>query len=125
MLIKVWSDTHDKPDLLNDGEGDVLIHCGDATNDGKYQETMRFLKWFNRQNFKYKIFVPGNHDRLFKAKNFTTKSYDEVKQFCEDTGVVILNKSYLNINGVLFYGNGYTPYYRDGAILDTEIIYAT
>lgn len=121
MLVKILSDTHNKHNELDVGEGDILIHCGDATNDGKYQETMRFFKWFNRQNFKYKIFVAGNHDRMFKPKNVSTKSYQDVVQFCEDTGIIRLDHNHAVINGTLFYGGGYTPYWRDGVNLGEVI----
>jgi len=47
--------------------GDVLIHSGDIMNSGysKY-EVEDFCKWFEKQNYDKRIFIAGNHDRLFE-----------------------------------------------------------
>lgn len=52
---------------LNLPGGDVLVHAGDLMNCGyiKY-EIKDFLDWFDSQNYDTKIFIAGNHDRIFE-----------------------------------------------------------
>ena len=68
MKIIHLSDTHNYlPPLDTLPEADILIHSGDATNTGKMEELVLFSNWLTLacQKYKYVIFVPGNHDRLF------------------------------------------------------------
>ena len=78
QTIKVvcMSDTHTKHENLEFGElasGDILIHCGDFTFDGEIEETTVFAKWLEKQDFKYKIVIPGNHERTFDQDRFKRK----------------------------------------------------
>lgn len=74
MIISFISDTHTKhrevtKDLYK-GKGDLLIHAGDLMNSGYYwEEVYPFLKWFDEiNNYDHKVFIAGNHDRLFEDK---------------------------------------------------------
>jgi predicted phosphodiesterase len=61
------SDTHNKHNQL-EGKlpgGDILIHAGDITSLGRKDEVKRFIKWFSKQEYKYKVFIAGNHDMTF------------------------------------------------------------
>jgi Icc-related predicted phosphoesterase len=64
MRLVVISDTHGKHgDLPNPlPEGDVLIHAGDYSVFGEYDETKEFLDWFVKHPHKHKIIVFGNHE---------------------------------------------------------------
>ena len=63
MRILQISDTHNRHDeLTNLPEADVVIHCGDFTEQGTEEETLDFLNWFIGLPYKHKIFVTGNHD---------------------------------------------------------------
>ena len=42
--------------------GDVLIHAGDLTNDGRYTELRKTLEWIEKADFEVKIVIAGNHD---------------------------------------------------------------
>ncbi|KAM7186250.1 Metallo-dependent phosphatase-like protein [Naviculisporaceae sp. PSN 640] len=56
------SDTHNnQPDLP---DGDILIHAGDLTQSGTFDEIQATLKWLNAQPHPHKIVVAGNHDLL-------------------------------------------------------------
>jgi len=46
--------------------GDVLIHAGDATYRGLEKEVKNFGRWFRQLPHQHKIFVAGNHDRVFE-----------------------------------------------------------
>lgn len=62
VRIVCISDTHNKQPALP--LGDVLIHAGDLTENGSFDEVQDALTWLSSQPHKYKIFVAGNHDVL-------------------------------------------------------------
>ena len=66
MRIVAISDTHNRHQSLVLPEGDMLIHAGDVSSQGKQSQVEDFLKWFSKQDFKYKIFIAGNHDFFFE-----------------------------------------------------------
>jgi Icc-related predicted phosphoesterase len=70
LKITFISDTHGKHNQLNKDlpGGDILIHAGDFMNSGYHQtEATQFLEWFDKiDNYTDKIFIAGNHDRLFE-----------------------------------------------------------
>lgn len=66
MRIVIISDTHGAHDSLNLPDGDALIHCGDACMANDFKEAHSFAEWMEDQNYKLKIYVPGNHDFQFK-----------------------------------------------------------
>lgn len=104
MRLVFISDTHLRHQLgpIEVPEGDVLIHCGDATFRGTIPEISIFSEWFKSFNHKHKIFVAGNHDWLF--------------QTCPEMAIKLLPKrtSYLcdsgkKINGIRFWGSPWQP----------------
>lgn len=105
MQIKVISDTHNDHDLCTDLECDVLIHCGDFGTKGNYGEALRFLQWFVKQPAKYKILVPGNHDKRIK-------SHAELQSLVREYGIHMLMNDSVTINGKLFYGGHFVPFVR-------------
>ncbi|KAI1080716.1 Metallo-dependent phosphatase [Whalleya microplaca] len=54
------SDTHNRTVKLP--KGDVLIHCGDLTNQGSYSELSKQVQWLENADFECKIVIAGNHD---------------------------------------------------------------
>lgn len=67
--IVLLSDTHGKHRLLDVPEdADVIIHCGDACNDGNLTELSDFFEWYSGLKIPYKIFVNGNHDLPFELE---------------------------------------------------------
>ena len=58
------SDTHNaSPDgSFNLPAGDVLIHAGDLTNQGKYDELRKTFDWISKTDFEVKLVIAGNHD---------------------------------------------------------------
>lgn len=63
MNILQISDTHNKHlQLTNLPAADVIVHCGDFTEQGTEEEVLDFLNWFIELPYKHKIFVTGNHD---------------------------------------------------------------
>ncbi|KAL9125636.1 MAG: hypothetical protein Q9217_005189 [Psora testacea] len=43
-------------------KGDVLIHAGDLTKQGTYQELKKTLDWIDQADCEVKLVVAGNHD---------------------------------------------------------------
>ncbi len=70
MRITFISDTHTKHAQITQDlpGGDLLIHAGDLMNSGYYwEEVYPFLDWYNNLgNYDHKVFIAGNHDRLFE-----------------------------------------------------------
>lgn len=57
------SDTHNKQPALP--PGDILIHAGDLTENGSFNEVQAGLDWLSSQAHQHKILIAGNHDILF------------------------------------------------------------
>lgn len=55
--IACISDTHNNTPKLP--PGDVLIHAGDLTNQGSYDELERTVAWLEKAPFEVKIVVAG------------------------------------------------------------------
>lgn len=68
------SDTHNLHDRLVIPPCDLLIHAGDATNQGTRQELEKFEAWLLKQPAKVIVYVPGNHDLDCQNKNWRPKA---------------------------------------------------
>ncbi|KAI1266666.1 Metallo-dependent phosphatase-like protein [Xylariaceae sp. FL1019] len=62
------SDTHNATVKLP--KGDVLIHCGDLTNQGSFSELSKQVEWLEKADFECKIVVAGNHDLTLDSEFF-------------------------------------------------------
>ena len=47
-------------------EADAIIHGGDISMGGTEYEIDKFLNWYSKLPYKYKIVISGNHDKLFE-----------------------------------------------------------
>ncbi|OKL57910.1 hypothetical protein UA08_06865 [Talaromyces atroroseus] len=63
LRIVCISDTHNKHPVVP--LGDILIHAGDLTESGSFEEMQNGLTWLSSQPHAHKILVAGNHDVLF------------------------------------------------------------
>lgn len=63
MKILHISDTHGRhASMKGMPEADVIIHSGDISENGTEEEVISFLEWLESLDYKYKVFVAGNHD---------------------------------------------------------------
>jgi predicted phosphodiesterase len=62
IKIVCVSDTHNTHPSLPCG--DLLVHAGDLTIGGSFDELQAQLDWINTQSYRYKIVIAGNHDLL-------------------------------------------------------------
>lgn len=106
MRIVLISDTHNKHDEVILPDGDILIHSGDATIMGTSPEIHDFSLWWNKLDFKYKIFVPGNHDWGWF-----------VRRTLSDSLIRSVQDELIEIEGLRIYGSPWTPRYGEWAFM--------
>ncbi|CAH0051434.1 unnamed protein product [Clonostachys solani] len=56
------SDTHNYQPQLPDGE--ILIHAGDLSQSGTFDEVQKTILWIRQQPFEHKVVIAGNHDLI-------------------------------------------------------------
>ena len=103
MKLVVISDTHQFHDQLVLPEGDVLVHCGDACNEGTEEEFVSFTRWFVRQPYHVKLYVPGNHD-------FFPYSYPRKARSLLAGANLLIDES-ITVGELVFYGCPWMPEY--------------
>jgi Icc-related predicted phosphoesterase len=115
MRIVQISDTHSRHHLLTSiPEGDILVHCGDFSDNGTEDEVLDFLNWFIELPHSHKIFVTGNHDLcLWDADDI--EDLPNNVHFLQDKGITI--------NGVRFFGIAYN--HQTGIIPDDTDVLVT
>jgi len=109
MTFITISDTHGQHHNLDLPDGDVIIHAGDVSSRGTEYEIRSFLDWFERLDYKYKIFIAGNHDFFFEQKDAATI------QSILPENVIYLNDSGVNIEGLSIWGSPVSPWFYDWA----------
>jgi len=111
MKIIAISDTHGqhraKSLILPDG--DMIIHAGDLSTKGELSSVVDFLDWFSSLDYKYKVFIAGNHDFWFE------KATDDKVQELIPENVIYLNDSGINIEGINIWGSPIQPYFYNWA----------
>lgn len=120
MKLVIISDTHTYHRTPKLPDGDVLIHCGDATSNGEMKTikdmTMYFNELRNDRRFREIIFVPGNHDFCF---DITRTRFDPAAQtMLESNGVHYLVDKAVIIDGFKFYGSPWVPNLSGWAFYD-------
>ncbi|CAG8014316.1 unnamed protein product [Penicillium salamii] len=65
IAVVCISDTHNtQPDVH---DGDILIHAGDLTQSGSFQELQDSINWLRSLPHPTKIVIAGNHDLLLDS----------------------------------------------------------
>ncbi|KAI0117864.1 Metallo-dependent phosphatase-like protein [Nemania sp. FL0031] len=75
------SDTHNCTVKLP--KGDVLIHCGDLTNQGSFTELEKQVKWLEAADFECKIVVAGNHDLTLDSGFYGHNKMPQILEECQ------------------------------------------
>jgi predicted phosphodiesterase len=110
MRLVCISDTHMAHRGLHLPDGDVLIHAGDATSTGTFDEVGHFLAWFAAQPHRHKLLIAGNHDWLYQ------RHPDMVAQLlARHPGITYLEDSGVDLEGVRFWGSPWQPWFMDWA----------
>jgi Icc-related predicted phosphoesterase len=121
MHITFISDTHGQHTKLNAHlpGGDILFHTGDFITGADYfsniRELRKFCEWFESlDNYTHKIFIAGNHDRIFESDPFDTSTI--LKDFAN---ITYLQDSAVNIKvndeTVKIYGSPWQPEFYNWA----------
>jgi len=107
--IVAISDTHGKEYLIDLPLGDILIYAGDFNILDEMSLTHANL-WFAEQDFRYKIYVAGNHDEYLQKIG-----KDEVKRIF--TNVIYLEDEMVDIDGLRIYGSPWSPTFGHWAFM--------
>ena len=124
MFFQVASDLHieklypnycEITDFITVSPVDNLILAGDIGSIYHYDHLKHFFvscKTF----YKNVIYVPGNNEYYsregFELRSFTTLNNDFDK-LCEDTGVLLLNNSYIELETCIIFGSTWWSYIPD------------
>ena len=99
MCILHLSDTHNlHHELQKLPPADIIIHSDDISMAGTGKEVMDFINWFTALDYKYKIFIAGNHDYCLEGKQ-----QDVIQSFLPDNCYYLYNSG-VTIRGVNFWG---------------------
>ncbi len=116
MTLVIISDTHNLHRQLVLPPGDVLIHCGDATLRGTVEEFAAFGNWWAAQPYRWKLFVPGNHDFICERDPTMAREllgcYHQKGNYMlvdERRTIVRLNKDGSVNQELRFYGSPWVP----------------
>ncbi|KAK4237638.1 hypothetical protein C8A03DRAFT_44521 [Achaetomium macrosporum] len=118
------SDTHNKQPVLP--PGDILIHAGDLTENGSFDEVQAGLTWLSSQPHRFKILIAGNHDVLLDEaflRKYPERRYGQskTKEDLDWGDVIYLEDSCVTLyvpigrssrtKGVDVFGSPWTPQY--------------
>ena len=110
MKLTFISDTHYQHHKLQLESGDVLIHCGDFTRRGGLDDVESFATFIERQDFKHKIVIAGNHDFSFEDKR-----RQKAEKYLSNHSLIYLNDSGVEVEGLKFWGSPVQPEFFDWA----------
>jgi predicted phosphohydrolase len=110
MKVVCISDTHLIHQMvkLKVPDGDLLIHAGDATNDGTFGELSDFVQWLDGLPHPHKILIAGNHDWLFQ------KEPERAKALLPPS-ITYLQDSLAEVAGLKIYGSPWQPTFMNWA----------
>ncbi len=113
VTIHFISDTHTRHQEISLKGGDILVHCGDFMTSGDdIYELISFLDWFEKQEYKHKIFIAGNHEKIFHSSPEIIKLV-----LTEYPDIVYLEDSSIRLDNINFYGTPWTPKFGSWAFM--------
>lgn len=116
MKIIAISDTHEQHKLLDQylydpccKDVDMIICAGDTANNRSpainHNAQLNFIDWYSELPFRWKIYVPGNHN---------TSDPGIKKEVYSDKNIIRLLHESINIEGINIFGSPYTPSFGEG-----------
>lgn len=111
MKILLISDTHNKHNsmVIPDEEIDIVICSGDFTMMGRLGEVNSFLEWYKQLEIPHKVLIAGNHEVVVPEKQPVL-----FEELCNQNGIIYLNDSSVNIEGIKIHGSPVTPTFGYG-----------
>jgi len=107
MRLVFISDTHGFNRGLELPEGDFLVHAGDLTKKGRPSELQNATDWLRALPHRHKVLIAGNHDFCLETP---TPAEREMLR-----GLSYLRDESLELDGVLFYGSPWQPWFYNWA----------
>lgn len=118
IKICFFSDTHGDHIGLNLPDCDIAVCSGDISMMGRRTEVESFLDWFSKQKATHKVFIAGNHDYWFDKehpKSLNHKLEDDSHLDLIPDGIVYLENSMVEIEGIKIWGSPVTPWFYNWA----------
>merc|ERR1712039_1053294 len=116
---------HDEIPRKHIVEADVLLHGGDFTNTGEFEQVQSFAEWLRSYPAKHKVVIAGNHDITFDTNYYATKwhrfhrkPYDSQKTrdlLVKSDCCVYLEDQKASVLGYEIYGSPAQPEFCDWA----------
>lgn len=114
--IVLLSDTHQHHRTLTIPDGDVLVHCGDWTNQGTPEAVTDFGAWLRAQPHAFKVLIAGNHDRCLDRR-YPLARGSALRELAGSGELLYLEDSGVEILGLRFWGSPWTPPFFDWAFM--------
>lgn len=103
MRLVALADTHGYHERLGPiPEGDVLVHAGDMSRIGRWDELRQVAAWLRGLPHPHKIVIAGNHDFCFEEDQAAARAI-----LGED--VMYLHDSAATVAGWKFWGSPWQP----------------
>lgn len=120
------SDTHMKHEKLQIPDGDILVHTGDFSSLGRWDDIKRFVDWFASQPHQHKIVIAGNHDLTLELPYYDTvvgRFHRGIREPAEQiieyisthSGFHYLLDEGVECEGLYVYGSPWQPYFYNWA----------
>ena len=113
--IFAFSDTHGMYRRLSiPADADILICAGDACEGFTAESLKDFFEWYHAIPAKLRIFVPGNHDRIFKEDPIRARNL-------VPGGIFYLENEGMVYDGIKFYSVPARPYLKAHANIPADV----
>ncbi|MCA9711166.1 MAG: metallophosphatase domain-containing protein [Myxococcales bacterium] len=109
MRVVCISDTHGRHARVQLPSADVLVHAGDATQRGGFDELEATFDWMAAQAVSHRLFVAGNHDLCCEQRP------ERARAAAAARGITYLCDEPATVAGLRVWGSPITPRFRDMA----------
>ena len=111
MKIVCISDTHSLHRKVKIPKCDMIIHAGDFTNCGSFQDYEDFCTWFSNIKCRYRILIAGNHDFIAYESPYFRDTIER------DYSIIYLEDSWTKIEGLKIYGSPWSKTFQNWAFM--------
>lgn len=113
--IFAFSDTHGMYRRLSiPADTDIIICAGDACEGFNPADLQDFFAWYTGIPAKLRIFVPGNHDRIFNQEPARARNLIP-------GGIVYLENEGIEFDGIKFYSVPARPYLKTPVTIPSDV----
>jgi len=107
MKIDCIGCCHGAYDQLELEGGDLLIITGDLTRSDESYQYSKFHEWLEKQDYKKKIFIGGNHDQYLQDRNQTF-----LQDYTSNDSITYLCDSGTEFEGLKIWGMPHSLWFR-------------